>query len=290
MTYYIGVLVPFGTVYVFNWVMFILTMTAFANRPVLNAGNTSKYQKWRKNFWVSVCLSVLFGLAWSLGLLASNGIPKAFAAIFECAFTLLLASQGILLFAIYCVTSPEVRKFWKNILIRVYHCCRYRSMRAPVVTSSLRTQSNKLTDTQQTAKSNNKLSDGMSHASPSSLPTPGYSATSAFTLSPPGNSKYSKFLFSSAIVSDASVIDNSFAEMTEPTHEETNLSQFPRRDSSTTLSDPQKDNTCDVIELLPYVTANTPLISSITINPEGPACSPVQVLVSDHGADELSAV
>ena len=160
MTYYIGVLVPFGTVYVFNWIMFILTMTSLSNRPVLNTANATKHQKWRKNFWVSVCLSVLFGLAWSLGLLASNGIPKAFGAIFECAFTLLLASQGILLFVIYCVTSPEVRKFWKHILLSAYHCCRYRSARA-FATSSLRTQSNRLTDTQ-TARSADKQSDSMS--------------------------------------------------------------------------------------------------------------------------------
>lgn len=286
MTYYIGVLVPFGTVYVFNWIMFILTMTSLSNRPVLNTANATKRQKWRKNFWVSVCLSVLFGLAWSLGLLASNGIPKAFGAIFECAFTLLLASQGILLFVIYCVTSPEVRKFWKHILLSAYHCCRYRSTRA-FATSSLRTQSNRLTDTQM-ARSSDKQSDSMSPASQGSLRPHGYSASTASTLSPPGDSK-SKYRFSSAIVSDASVFDTSFAATTEPMQRETSPGRFPRVGSSTS-SNPQEGNARDVIELLPYASEGSPLTSAVALNPKGSAYSPVQVPDSDYSGEQTSAV
>lgn len=278
MPYYIGVLVPFGAVYLFNWVMFTLTMIALVCKPAMNTINTSKFQKWRRSFWVAVCLSVLFGLAWSLGLLASNGIPKVFANIFECAFTLLLAAQGILLFVIYCVTSPEVRKFWKQILLSGYRCCRYRSLRT-LVTSSRPTQSNNLSSTQP-ARSNDKLTN----LTPAS---PGYSATTASTLSATNNSKS---LSSTAFVSDASVIDNSFAEMMESVQEETKPSRFPRDDTSAPSSDPKKGNTCVAIELQPFVAENSPLIPAITIGSEDPACSPTQIPVSDHSAHQTSAV
>lgn len=280
MQYYIGVLVPFGAVYLFNWVMFTLTIIALVKRPVLDTINTSKFQKWRRNFWVAVCLSLLFGLAWSLGLLASNGIPKVFAAIFECAFTLLLAAQGILLFVIYCVTSPEVRKFWKQILLSGYHCCRYRSLRA-LVTSSRPTQSNKLSSSQP-ARSNDKPTNSMTPASP------GYSATTGSTLNPTKNLKN---LLSTAFVSDASVFNNSFAETMESVQEETKPSRFPSDDTGAPSSDPKKSNTCGhvAIELQPFAAQNTPLIPAITIGCD-PACSPTQIPVSDHSADQTSAV
>lgn len=287
MPYYIGVLVPFGSIYIFNWVMFILTMTALSRRPVLNTITSSEYQKWRKNFWVAVCLSVLFGLAWSLGLLASNGIPKPFAAIFECAFTFLLASQGILLLIIYCLTSPEVRKFWKQLLLRGCRCCGDGLKRGRAISSSQPTKSSKLTDTLSTSK-NNRPSDLNSPASPDSHTLSGYSTTATSSHRPSHNAQ-SKYLYSTAIVSDGSVVDNSFAAM-ESLHEETHPNRLTK--DRTTSAYVKRVNTRDIIELQPCTSDTSPLIPAVAIGDKepAPAGSPILVSVPEHSPDQTSAV
>ena len=288
MPYYIGVLVPFGSIYIFNWVMFILTMTALTKRPALNTINSSKYQKWKKNFWVAVCLSVLFGLAWSLGLLASNGIPKAFATIFECAFTFLLASQGILLLIIYCLTSPEVRKSWKQLLLRGCCCCRSGLKRGRAKSSSQPTQSSKLIDTLSTSK--NRPSDLNSPASPDSHTLSGYSATAA-SPDRPSNNAQSQYLYSTAIVSDSSVVGNPpFAVMDSVHDEETHLSRLPK--DHTTSAYIKRVNTGDIIELQPCTSETCPLIPAVAVGDKepAPAGSPILVSMSEHSPDQTSAV
>ncbi len=288
MPYYIGVLVPFGSIYVFNWVMFVLTLTALTKRPALDTINSSKYQKWRKNFWVTVCLSILFGLAWSLGLLASNGIPKAFSAIFECAFTFLLASQGILLLIIYCLTSPEVRKFWKQLLLRGCRCCGDGLKRGRAKSSSQPTQSSKLTDTLSTSKKN-RPSDLSSPASPDSHTLSGYSTTATSTHRPSYNAK-SEYLYSTVIVSDDSVVGNPPIAVMDSVHEETHLSRLPK--DRTTSSYVKRVHTGDIIELQPCTSETTPLIPAVAIGDKEPAPpgSPILVSVSEHSPDQTSAV
>ena len=78
----------------------------------------ANYRKLKENLWVAMGLSVLFGLSWGIGFLASTGLPSVMQIIFEWAFTIMTAFQGLIIFILYCLRVAEVRKAWKRIL-----CC-----------------------------------------------------------------------------------------------------------------------------------------------------------------------
>ena len=119
-SFYFGVIIPFGLVYIFNWVIFILIMVSLSSRPNLKKEGSKKanYRKLKENLWVAMGLSVLFGLGWGIGLLATTGLPSFIHIIFEWAFTIMTAFQGLIIFILYCLRAAEVRKVWKRIL-----CC-----------------------------------------------------------------------------------------------------------------------------------------------------------------------
>ena len=232
MPYFIGVLVPFGVTYIFNWVMFIATMIALGNRPNINK---RQYQKWRENFWVAVVLSVLFGLGWSLGLPASNGIPRAFGVIFECAFTVILTAQGVFIFVVYCVKSKDSREFWKSVFLRMCPCCRGISMRA-----HLTTQSSNVGNTLSTKNGLRTATSPPSTLRP--LTSTASSAINTSTLSPLKCSH-----MPSSFVSDASVIENAFTAKMHSIHEDTKPSNSP--DDVSISLDMEKGKLCTEIEL-----------------------------------------
>ena len=119
-SFYFGVIIPFGLVYIFNWVTFIVIMVSLSLRPNLKKEGSKKanYRKLKENLWVAMGLSVLFGLGWGIGLLATTGLPSFVHIIFEWAFTIMTAFQGLIIFILYCLRAAEVRKVWKRIL-----CC-----------------------------------------------------------------------------------------------------------------------------------------------------------------------
>jgi len=58
-------------------------------------------------------LSLLFGLGWGIGLIATTSIPNVgISATLQAAFILLTAFQGLLLFVMNCVRSEDARKVW----------------------------------------------------------------------------------------------------------------------------------------------------------------------------------
>ena len=119
-SFYFGVIIPFGLVYIFNWVTFIVIMVSLSSRPNLKKEGSKKanYRKLKENLWVAMGLSILFGLGWGIGLLATTGLPSFIQIIFEWAFTIMTAFQGLIIFILYCLRAAEVRKVWKRIL-----CC-----------------------------------------------------------------------------------------------------------------------------------------------------------------------
>ena len=110
-SFWIGVLVPFGVIYVFNWIMYIGIIVSVLRRPNLRKGLEDKHKQWKENLFIIITLSVLFGLGWVSGLLASTDVDVDFVRIpFEWVFTILNCSQGVLIFYMYCLRLPEVRK------------------------------------------------------------------------------------------------------------------------------------------------------------------------------------
>ena len=119
-SFYIGLLIPFGFIYIMNWIIFILIFASLLCRPNVQkeASNRSNMRKLKENFMVALGLSLLFGIGWAVGLLASSDAPDAVRLPAEWIFTIVNAFLGVYLFVLYVVRSPEARKLWKKWL-----CC-----------------------------------------------------------------------------------------------------------------------------------------------------------------------
>ena len=102
------------------------------------AARGGNYKKLKENFWLTIGLSILLGVSWIFGLLASAGLPDYLRITFDIVFTVLASFQGVFLFLLYCVRSPECRKLWKNWML-----CRFtkRSQSQVSTTGSHRTRS-----------------------------------------------------------------------------------------------------------------------------------------------------
>ena len=126
-SFYFGVLLPFGLIYLFNWLVFIVIFTSLSSRPNMTkevGRGKSSHRKLKESLWVAIGLSLLFGLGWGIGLLASSRLPSYLRILFEWLFTLLTAFQGLVIFAIYCLRAADVRTFWMRVL-----CCQKRKQR-----------------------------------------------------------------------------------------------------------------------------------------------------------------
>ena len=109
---------PFGIIYIMNWIIFILILSSLLCRPNVRkeTSNNGNLRRLKENFTVALGLSVLFGLGWAFGLLASSDLPGAVRYPAEWIFTLMTAFLGVYLFAFYILRSAEARKFWKSCL------------------------------------------------------------------------------------------------------------------------------------------------------------------------------
>ena len=91
--------------------MYIGIIVSVIRRPNLRKGLEDKHMQWKENLLIIITLSVLFGLGWVSGLLASTDVEVDFVRIpFEWVFTILNCSQGVLILYMYCLRPPEVRK------------------------------------------------------------------------------------------------------------------------------------------------------------------------------------
>ena len=81
---------------------------------------------------IALGLSVLFGMGWAVGLLASSDLPEGVRYPAEWIFTLATAFLGVYLFALYVLRSQEARKLWKRWL-----CCQHKRKREVSFSSTL---------------------------------------------------------------------------------------------------------------------------------------------------------
>ena len=73
----------------------------------------------KKQCRVAFTVSVLFGLGWGFGVLASSAIGSApVRIIFNSIFTIFTVFQGFFIFLLYIVLSPNARDIWKKWLLR----------------------------------------------------------------------------------------------------------------------------------------------------------------------------
>ena len=138
-SFWIGLLVPFGVIYVFNWIMYIGIIVSVLRRRNMKKEIGMKHQQWKENLVITITLSVLFGLGWVSGLLASTDIKVDYVRVpFEWVFTILNCLQGVVIFYVYCLRPPEIRRK----LFSVFSVC--KSSKRKVTTSTSKTNSKAL--------------------------------------------------------------------------------------------------------------------------------------------------
>ena len=118
-SFYIGLLVPFGVIYIMNWVIFILIFANLVCKSNVRE-ETSKngnLRKLKENFMIALGLSLLFGMGWAIGLLATSDLPDAVRYPAEWVFTLTTAFLGVYLFVLHVLKSQEARRLWKRWLL-----------------------------------------------------------------------------------------------------------------------------------------------------------------------------
>jgi len=102
-----------------NWVIFILIFGSLVCRPNVRkeTSNNGNLRKLKENFLIALGLSLLFGMGWAVGLLASSNLPPEVHTPAEWIFTILNAFLGVYLFVLYVLRSPEARNLWKRWLL-----------------------------------------------------------------------------------------------------------------------------------------------------------------------------
>ena len=169
-SFYIGLLVPFGAIYIMNWVIFILIFANLVCKSNVRE-ETSKngnLRKLKENFMIALGLSLLFGMGWAIGLLATSDLPDAVRYPAEWVFTLTTAFLGVYLFVLHVLKSQEARRLWKRWLL----CQRKR---AAYGVSTSNTSKSRLTSTivswagtfrRNTLRKAGKSPDTMTHNTP----------------------------------------------------------------------------------------------------------------------------
>ena len=118
-SFYIGLLIPFGVIYIMNWILFILIFANLVCKSSVRE-ETSKngnLRKLKENFMIALGLTLLFGMGWAIGLLATSDLPDAVRYPAEWVFTLTTAFLGVYLFILHVLKPQETRRLWKRWLL-----------------------------------------------------------------------------------------------------------------------------------------------------------------------------
>ena len=118
-SFWIGLLIPFGIIYIINWILYILIFVSLLCKPDgrEETRKNAKLHKLKENFTITLGLSLLFGIGWAVGLLASSDLPHGVRYPAEWIFTLMTAFLGVYLFVLYIPRSSEARGLWKRWLL-----------------------------------------------------------------------------------------------------------------------------------------------------------------------------
>ena len=133
--FWFGLIFPCVAVYLFNWAMFIvITVCLVKNRKNKNVSTMhAKKRELKRLFFLVLGLSLLFGLGWGFGLLATSSDIKELTFTFQILFSILIGSQGLLIFVFHVIRAPQARKQWKKLFIKL--SCN-KSLRSHSVSSS----------------------------------------------------------------------------------------------------------------------------------------------------------
>ena len=112
--FYIGVIVPFVVIYVFNWIVYsVILFTLICKNCHKDEQDRKARVTTKQQLIAAVTLSVLFGLGWGIGLAATEGINvSAVRDTFSALFIIFTAFQGVMVFCLQTLRSKDIRKTW----------------------------------------------------------------------------------------------------------------------------------------------------------------------------------
>ena len=118
--FYVGLIAPFIIIYLFNWVVYVIILCSlFCKCSCRKEDERSNRVTTRQQLIAAVILSVLFGLGWGIGLIATEGIrTKAVRDLFSALFIICTAFQGVMVFCLQTLRSKEVRNTWLSLFYR----------------------------------------------------------------------------------------------------------------------------------------------------------------------------
>ena len=107
-------IVPFVVIYLFNWIVYtIILATLCCKNYQKDDGDKKNRAKTKQQLIAAVTLSVLFGLGWGIGLLATEGVRvAALRDLFSALFIICTAFQGVMVFCLQTLRSKQVRTTW----------------------------------------------------------------------------------------------------------------------------------------------------------------------------------
>lgn len=114
---------PFLIIYIFNWIVFAIIIFSLVRKSLKSNLKEVKTKKdknpkslIKQQFVIAITLSVLFGLGWGIGLLATEDIygNKTARDLFASLFVVATAFHGLFIFVMHCLRSKDAQKVWKN--------------------------------------------------------------------------------------------------------------------------------------------------------------------------------
>ena len=113
-------------IYIFNWAIFIIVIVSLIHKLLISKskGVKNKTDSFvKQQLVIIITLSLLFGLGWAIGLLATQDIynNRATRDGFAAIFVLATAFHGFFIFIMHSLRSKDVRNIWKRWFFRVTH-------------------------------------------------------------------------------------------------------------------------------------------------------------------------
>lgn len=121
----VGILAPFGIVYIFNMIMFVIILISVLRHRNRNT-DASKWKKAANNITVSLVLATMFGVGWIFGVLGSPALRfgAVVGGVFQYTFIAVAGFQGFMFFLLFPCRSKHAREVWKKWFY--YAICRSR--------------------------------------------------------------------------------------------------------------------------------------------------------------------
>ena len=99
-------------IYLFNWTVYTIILANICGRNCQK--NTNNRVNTKLQLIASASLSVLFGLGWGIGLLATEGVRVSalLRDFFSAIFIICTAFQGVMIFCLQTLRYKEIRSTW----------------------------------------------------------------------------------------------------------------------------------------------------------------------------------